>query len=465
MNRSGRSDVPTEDEKLWTTIRVPPDAVAQLTRDAIRQLEENDEVVSFRLKQAAQHRTNYRPLFESGAIQPVVDLLSHETVPSSCLLELHEAIGIPLNTLKSWRHDLRSDPPHVPYSEPANISKRGLTPEEEETLAQRIQSEYIDKKKYLPPQHVQTMARQIHHESEQIGSGDGADIPLGEDRVIPRNDDEFVPIGGKRAHIFLASRPWRRGFLNRHGLSVRQPHAKRRPAVRREDIEGFRARIRSVLRQYPRDRIINMDETSWKLLNCGFVTIANRGSETVECLFSGDPKMCLTAIAAIDAAGGKLPIWILCRGTTARCERRYRTDQVLEKEIAQGDLVVSHQENGWTDAQVAGTYLRWLRSRFPSGPVVLLWDVFISHRCPETKTLAEQLDIRLDFIPPGATGDCQPLDRRLFGSLKSRARARFDAAWAQNHDPTMEDSIAMLLDAWRSIDQFEVLAAWETATE
>ena len=132
--------------------------------------------------------------------------------------------------------------------------------------------------------------------------------------------------------------------------------------------------------------------------------------------------------------------------------------------IGQGQLVVSHEDNGWTNARVACDYLQWLRSRFPPGLVVLVWDVFTSHRCEETRARAEGLGIRLEFIPPGATSDCQPLDRRLVGSLKSRARARFEALWARGRDTTMADPIAMLLDAWRSIDQFEVLRAWEMAT-
>jgi hypothetical protein len=207
-----------------------------------------------------------------------------------------------------------------------------------------------------------------------------------------------------------------------------------------------------------------MDETSWKLLNTGFVTVANKSSETVDCLFDVDPKTCMTAIATIDAAGGKLPLWILARGKTTRCEQRYRTNSALERAIEGGELVVSHEENGWTNGDVACDYLRWLRSRYSSDAVVLVWNVFTSHRCEQTKANAAQLGIRLEFIQPGATGECQPLDRRLFGSLKSRTRARFDALWAQSQDPTMADSITMLLDAWRSFDQFEVLGAWETVT-
>jgi hypothetical protein len=205
-----------------------------------------------------------------------------------------------------------------------------------------------------------------------------------------------------------------------------------------------------------------MDETSWKLLNTGFVTIANRGSETVDCLFAGDPKMCLTAI---DAGEGRLPIWILCRGTTTRCERRYRTDDALNRAIGQGQLVVSHQESGWTDTRVACDDLRWLRTRFGSGEIILIWDVFASHRCAEAKALAAELGIRLEFIPPGMTADCQPLDRRIFGNLKSRARARFNALWAVDQNLSMQDSIVILLEAWKSISQFEVLDAWDPPME
>jgi hypothetical protein len=46
-----------------------------------------------------------------------------------------------------------------------------------------------------------------------------------------------------------------------------------------------------------------MDEIRWKLLSCGFLTIAKRGAETVDCWFEGDSKMGLTAIVAIDIVG------------------------------------------------------------------------------------------------------------------------------------------------------------------
>jgi hypothetical protein len=62
------------------------------------------------------------------------------------------------------------------------------------------------------------------------------------------------------------------------------------------------------------------------------------------------------------------------------------------------------------------------------------------------------------------TAECQPLDRRLSGNLKSRARAKLNALCQRDQDPSMPDSIASLLDASRSISQFEILDAWETPT-
>jgi hypothetical protein len=123
--------------------------------------------------------------------------------------------------------------------------------------------------------------------------------------------------------------------------------------------------------------------------------------------------MCLTAIAAIDVAGGKLSLWIICRGTTAQCEKRYREAETLEKAIREGDLVVLHEEHRWTSAQLARKYLRWLNRRYREKPSALLGDVFAYHRCGEAKELASQLNIRLEFVPVGLTGKYQPLDRRI----------------------------------------------------
>jgi hypothetical protein len=49
----------------------------------------------------------------------------------------------------------------------------------------------------------------------------------------------------------------------------------------------------------------------------------------------------------------------------------------------------------------------------------------------------------------------------MFGSLKARARARFDLhAMDNDKDLTISGSIAILLDAWGCVGNKEVLEAW-----
>jgi hypothetical protein len=124
----------------------------------VQRLCEADSYVAWQVRQAVAHRANYRGLFESRAIQPLVECLSPQQVPAGCLRHLHVETKILIKTLESSRHDLRVDPPHIPDPQPASISKRALTLEEEQALTQRIRSKFIGQKKFCPPQFVQMMA-------------------------------------------------------------------------------------------------------------------------------------------------------------------------------------------------------------------------------------------------------------------------------------------------------------------
>jgi hypothetical protein len=415
--------------------------------------------IDWQKEMEAVHHNNYRVLFESGAMEPLMSFLARREIPRNSIRILASLTYIPDETLRAWRKDLLRDPNHRPYAQPANFSKRALTDEQEQALATKLRSAYIRKGRYCPGAMLVLLAQRELQESrsarrQRDGIADLVDIR--------HNDEEFLPPGEEDTNQFKGSRHWRNNFMGRHGFSLRQPHAKRRPHTEPAAVSGFLARMETIRQRYPLDHIVNMDETNWKLLNHGFVTIANRGSETVDCFFDGDPKMCLTAIAAIDAAGGKLPIWIVCRGKTTRCEKKFDDHEDLKRAIRQGELVLSHEANGWTTGQLACEYLRWLNQAYRGQPIALLWDIFAAHRCAEAKALAPELNIELEFIPAGMTGDCQPLDRRIFGNLKSRARSRFDRLWiAEEHEPSMPDSVALLLEAWKSIGQDEVLDAWE----
>lgn len=90
----------------------------------------------------------------------------------------------------------------------------------------------------------------------------------------------------------------------------------------------------------------------------------------------------------------------------------------------------------------------------------ILWDLYAGHR---DRKVQKNSPVHLEWIPGGLTDQYQPLDRRIFGSLKSRARARMDA-WLRTHSMTEMDCIVpirILLDAWDSITEAEVKGAWD----
>jgi hypothetical protein len=128
-----------------------------------------------------------------------------------------------------------------------------------------------------------------------------------------------------------------------------------------------------------------------------------------------------------------------------------------------GRRVLTHQESGWTNGTVAIEYLRWVSQKLKRQRICLVWDSFSAHHDEEVCAEAEADEIALKFIPSGMTDQWQPLDLRIFGSLKARAKALFDAEWMRDPDTELstEDAIALLLRSWQSIEQGEILKAWQ----
>jgi hypothetical protein len=96
--------------------------------------------------------------------------------------------------------------------------------------------------------------------------------------------------------------------MRRSGFSLRRPQVRRRPKPNNEILAKFLADVEIAFEQYPRDRGLNADETSWKIINNRMVTVADWGSGGVAYKFDGNVKGCVTVIASIAATGSKLQI-------------------------------------------------------------------------------------------------------------------------------------------------------------
>jgi hypothetical protein len=123
------------------------------------------------------------------------------------------------------------------------------------------------------------MALQMHAKSGATDDREQTVIRPQDDLnvIVARGDNKaFLPPWGRRAAPFLGNSAlagevyeaeW---FLceetSREAASNRRAGSYREPSRRMEGI----------LDQDPLERVVNMDETRWKLLNTGFLTVADR---------------------------------------------------------------------------------------------------------------------------------------------------------------------------------------------
>lgn len=425
--------------------------------------------------------TDYSDAIERGELDVVFRVLAHpDEIPYGTIPLLHQQSGVELNTLRTWRKILPGKPQWRP--DPHRPKHYRISPEVEAAAAQRLK-EFVDEKKhYCPPRAVQTLLNSLDQEEDErdrelianLSKMAPSSLTMRDletiDRVNKktrkqRRDEraaerEIVPIGMTAV----------RNFLGRHGYGPRKYHIKRRTEPDDERVEQFLTDFHTFCPHFKPQNVINVDETSWKVLNNRMVTVARIGSDEVKCVFDATEKDCITAIAGIALDGTKLPLWILATGTTKKTEKKFSENPRLQRYIREGSLVVEHSESGWTTADVARKYIKWLHKRNRGDHKYLLWDVYAAHRAEEVKEYAIKKEVTLEFIPAGQTDEWQPLDYKIFGEMKSKAKGRFDSYYGRclTHGETpsfgMVDAIITLVEVWKGIEEENVRKSWRRLT-
>jgi hypothetical protein len=149
-----------------------------------------------------------------------------------------------------------------------------------------------------------------------------------------------------------------------------------------------------------------------------------------------------------------------------------------------------HSEKGWVNKYIWPRYLRFLRNQIPCkegtelndpvNTIYLFADAYRTHHSTELVAYAKTLNIIMIEIPKGTTDQCQPLDCRIFGILKSQARAYYNrrvGKYIREHyedlrkgakippiNPITIKQSAFLLDLlWNDIKEYHIHSAWHTA--
>jgi hypothetical protein len=114
-------------------------------------------------------------------------------------------------------------------------------------------------------------------------------------------------------------------------------------------------------------------------------------------------------------------------------------------------------------------WLRFLR-RLPEyadgREIHLVMDSYSAPRCAAVKAVAEELRIKVHFIPPGLTDLLQPLDRSEFGALKAEYRAIYRNEMSERQDERVSkaDFAAFAVLAWELVWEEAIHHGWDCYT-
>ena len=184
--------------------------------------------------------------------------------------------------------------------------------------------------------------------------------------------------------------------------------------------------------------------------------LAITGKEEVDAQLPDDYRKSFSVLATIGADGKKYPPVFIAKGKTNASEKQF-DGMTSEPER----YVLSHSEGGNTDEFVMISYLRKVHEWVQRENCALILDRYPSHQTEAVKNEAQKLGITLIYIPTSATELYQPLDRRIFGALKSKASSKFsDHAFSTQSEYTKAQAADLFLVCWNELMPELILSAW-----
>lgn len=245
---------------------------------------------------------------------------------------------------------------------------------------------------------------------------------------------------------------WIKGFSKRNRFSWRIAHYARRGAIDQEYVVQYIKLLAKALEFYGEKLGFNMGETSIRINNGSTRTLAPKGTEEVVVDASRKSKECFTAIGTCTMTERK-PIVILTKDSTEASTTKFRARDGTE-------VSPTGNQQGWMNEEIMIRYLRHLHTNLADTfECALVLDCFRAHCTDAVKEEAKRLGIKLIFVPANGTGKYQPLDRGIFGIVKSKLRSL-----AKSKIFSDEERYAVitghLITAWNQINAQHLLSAW-----
>ena len=168
-------------------------------------------------------------------------------------------------------------------------------------------------------------------------------------------------------------------------------------------------------------------------------------------------KIRITGLAAANAAGEKLPIFVIGKAKNPRC---FKIIQTLARRYRS-------QKKSWMDIALFEEWVREINVEFKvkEKKVALIIDNCSAH--PEIENLSH---VKLIFIPPNTTSVTQPMDQSIIRSLKTHYGKRLERVILNHLDQdkpipkiSLLKAMQLLVSAWNDVSKEAVINCFRKA--
>ena len=376
---------------------------------------------------------SYTKYWQDGTLTAEVMEFFRTNDPRTYTLEqLSDKTGIPNYILSKWRKELQKDPKYIP----GNLigkHRRFLTEREEFLIADFIRLQYI---------YPGIMIRRKHLRSIIFTLWQSMDLEHRQN--IPK---KLV------SYHFLAN------FCRRNGFSFRKMRKKKRSDINEEEVNQYIKEFEEIFTDYPWYLILNADETPWNYVFLRGDVLAETGKEEVQAQLPDDYRKTFTALCTISASGKKYPPLFLASGKTPQCMQQFAG---MESDASDYELYYS--SGGYSDEKSMIHYLDLVHCWVNHEKCALIIDKYSSHITEAVEKHAEELGIRLVYIPTSATDKFQPLDKRVFGVMKSMGQKMFDDfVFYHQRGFTKSEAADAFVKCWKNVSVDVINKAWNLA--